>query len=187
MRPVFMKIFIFVTFGILLLTSLSVCLADLVYLKNGKIIEGRVKSSDENILLIDTDGGTISVASRNVDRVQRQSTSTDVIPYIIEVSSRVRKEDAQRALNYLLEQGFSSAHIVYEQPYYKVQVGPFTKEPEAIATAQAIDKLPVPFVSANKSQVIQGNENAATETPLTVQSDIALAVNGAKVTADTYQ
>ncbi len=187
MRLIFKKTFTFVTFGILLLMSLSVCMADLVYLKNGKIIEGKVKSSSENILLIDTDGGTISVASQMVDRVQRQSISTEVIPYIIEVSSQIRKEDSERALNYLLDKGFSSAHIIYEEPYYKVQVGPFTKEPEAIAAAQAIDKLPVPFASANKSQVIQGNVNATTVAPSTVQSDIALAVNGAKATADSYR
>lgn len=182
----FKRTFTFVILVILFALNFSFCAADLIYLKNGKIIEGKVKSSDENVLLIDTEGGTISVSSRMVDRVQRQTTSTEVIPYIIEVASQVRKEDSERALTYLLDQGFSSAHIVYEAPYYKVQVGPFTKEPEAIAAAKAIDKLPVPFASANKSQVIQGNENA-TAASLTVQSDIALAVNGAKASADSYQ
>ena len=167
--------------------------ADIIFLKNGKIIEGQVKSSEGNFMQIETPGGSMSVSKAMVDRVQRQAAPTnDFATYIVEVNSDVKKSNMERTLNFLVNNGYSNAKMLFESPYYKIQIGPFGKESEAISTAKDIDKMQVPFGSDGGCRVIQVDTKKIsqifeTAQPTMVKSNIALEKNGAKAIADTYQ
>jgi hypothetical protein len=175
---------------ILCIIPLSAGWGDIVFLKNGKIIEGQVKSSEGATLLVDTPGGTVSVVKEMVDRIQHEAPKTEFTNFIIEICSEIKKANAERAFNYLSEKGYTNAHMVYENPYYKVQIGPFVREGDAIAAVKVINGLSIPFANPDGSKIIQISAKQvstffeSTKTNV-VETNIALEENGAKIFADS--
>lgn len=172
--------------------TLNLGWADMVFLKNGKIIEGQVKSSEGKTLLVETPGGTVSVLKEMVDRIQHEAPKTEFTNYIIEICSEIKKANAERAFNYLLTKEYTNVHMVFENPYYKVQIGPFVREGDAIKAVQTINSLSIPFANPEGSRIIQiSAKQVSTFFESTksnvIETNIALQENGAKTFSDSFQ
>ncbi len=166
--------------------------ADLIFLKNGKIIEGSVKNPEGPILDIETGRGIMKINKSTVERIQYQPKTNEFTNFVLEVYSDVKKENTDRVIQYLVAKGVERVRMTFEDPYYKVNVGPFPKESEALDVSQKIGAMGVPFVAADKLRIIQIKAKQAAaffEKPSAsmVQTNIALSENGAKVEADSFQ
>jgi len=169
---------------------ISFCQADLIYLQNGKTIEGEITETTPGVYLIKGKGGSFSVTKSMILKIVRwdESGTETTVNLMIEVGAVVKKDDADKLQQAIIALGFSSTQIIDDPPYYKIRVGPFRKETDAVAVAEKIDTAKLPSVYPTGSRVFRldssglgtvGSSTAVTET------NIALPINGATVIADS--
>lgn len=162
------------------------CRADLIYLRNGKVVEGEISETSPGIYLMKSKGGSFTVSKDMILRIVRSEEADLPANLIIEIGSVVRKEEAQKLMDAVNSLGFTEVHIVDEAPYYKIQLGPYRKETEAVAIAQKIDAAKLPNVYPGGSHLFRIESTAVPgNSATTAESNIALAVNGAGVKADS--
>jgi hypothetical protein len=185
-------IYIFILIISLALTSPS--LADLIYLQNGKTIEGEITETSPGLYLIKGKGGSFTVRKEMIIRVIRrdETEQTSSINLMIELGAMIKKTDADKLKATVIALGIpeSMVTIFDDPPYYKVRVGPYRKEMEAIAVTQNLDAAKLPNVYPTGSKLFRINSESTTATstsPATAEINIALAVNGAKIDADSEQ
>jgi hypothetical protein len=176
-------------FGIIFLVILlAYSQADMIYLRNGKIIEGEITETTPGVFIIKGKGGSFTVGNDMLLRVVRRDETETPADLVIEIGSVVKKDDAEKLKTAVAMLGFPDPQIVDEPPYYKVRVGPYRKETDAIAAAQKIDTAKLLNAYPTGSKVFHqdlaalnafGTDTAPTE------MNIALTVNGAVVTADS--
>lgn len=167
---------------------------DLIYLRNGKTIEGEISETSPGIYLIKGKGGSFTVRKDMIVRIIRRDDTEQGSPInlMIELGATIKKTDADTLKSAVIALGIpeSMVSIFDDPPYYKVRVGPYRKETEAIAITQQLDAAKLPNIYPTGSKVFRINTELTTATvttPVASETNIALAVNGAKITADSEQ
>jgi hypothetical protein len=168
---------------------------DLIYLQNGKTVEGEITETSPGLFLIKGKGGSFTVRKEMIIRIIRRDEveETSSVNLVIELGAMIKKDDADKLKTAVVALGIpeSMVTIFDDPPYYKVRVGPYRKEAEAIAVTQKLDTAQLPNVYHSGSKLFQINSESTTATAtvsaLAGEANIALAVNGAKVIADSEQ
>ncbi|MCX7918959.1 MAG: discoidin domain-containing protein [bacterium] len=164
--------------------------ADLVYLQNGKVIDGEISETVTGMVLIKGKGGTFTVDPAMVLRIVQQngSESESIFNWYLEVGSVIRYEEAETIQSALNSLGYPSVQIVDDPPYYRVWLGPVRKESETIAIARRIasTNLPIAGITGRKLfRLVSEPGSASISSTAVIEQNIALSFNGARVTTDS--
>ncbi|MDI6784752.1 MAG: discoidin domain-containing protein, partial [bacterium] len=168
---------------IFLFILLSYSQADLIYLRNGKIIEGEISETSPGVFMIKGKGGNFTISKNMLLRVLRRDETATPVNVIIEIGSVVKKEAAENLKKEVAALGFPNPEIIDEPPYYRIRVGPYRQETEAIAAAQILDAAKLLNAYPTGSRVFRLAPHLDN---VREEMNIALTVNGALVTADSF-
>ena len=144
-------------------------------------------------------GGNFTVSKNMLLRVVRRDETETPANLMIEIGSVVKKDDAENLKQAVAALGFPNPEIIDEPPYYIIRVGPYRQETEAIAAAQKLDAAKLPNAYPTGSKLFRVDSAPSTpdisglatvtapSTSLGIkETNIALPVNGALVTVDSY-